>query len=125
MNFLPKSMDDTPVMIADEWTNQTTTVTAAKAYCFLGVLFDPRLRWKAQHKHTTQSVEAWINLVRRLTQSASGVSAGGMQQLYLEVVVPKITYAAEVWYTLPHKPKASSLKRTGSIAFTKSIQSAQ
>ena len=125
MNFMPKSTDDTPLTITDERANWMTTVAVAKTYRFLGVLFDPKLRWKAQHDRAARSAEAWINLVRRLARTASGVSVGGMRQLYLAVAAPKITYVAEVWYTLPHKPKASSQKRTGSIAFTKSIQSAQ
>ena len=104
---------------------RTTTVKAANAYRFLGVMSDPKPRWKAQHEKAAQPAITWINLVKRLSHMASGVSARGMRQLYLTVVVPKITYTAEVWYTLLHKSKPSNLKRTGSITFTNKIQTAQ
>ena len=48
-----------------------------------------------------------------------------MRQLYLTVAVPKMAYAAEVWYTLPHKTDPLHTKRTGSIPFTRSVQAAQ
>ena len=125
MNFAPRHSNNTPLMIEHARLGRTTIVKATNSYQFLGVLFDPKFRWKAQHKKATRSVETWINLVKRLTHTASGVSARGMRQLYLIITVPKITYAAEVWYTLPHKPKATSTRRTGSVTFTNKIQSAQ
>ena len=125
MNFAPRHTNDTPLTIHHAKMNRTTTVKAATTYRFLGVLFDPKLRWKAQREKAARSATTWINLVKRLSRTASGVSAGGMRQLYLAVAVPKITYAAEVWYTLPHKSKPSNLKRTGSITFTNKIQTAQ
>ena len=125
MNFSPKSIDDTPLTIARGGLNGDTTIKAMTTYRFLGVLFDPKLRWKAQHEKATRTTEAWINLVKRLARTASGISAGGMRQLYLAVAAPKMTYAVEVWYTLPHKSTPGNTKRTGSIKFTKGIQSAQ
>lgn len=125
MNFSPKTIDDTPLMITWDGLNRDTMAKVTTTYRFLGVLFDPKLRWKAQHKKATRSAEAWINLIKQLTCTASGISARGMRQLYLAVVALRMTYAAEVWYTLPHKSVIGNTKRTGSIKFTKSIQSAQ
>ena len=36
-----------------------------------------------------------------------------------------MSYAAEIWYTTPHKPNALSKKRVGSIKFTQKLKSAQ
>ena len=125
MNFSPRGSSDLPLTINHVRLRRATTVRATSAYRFLGVIFDPRLKWKAQHEKAARSAETWINLVKRLTRTASGISAGGMRQLYLSVAVPKITYAAEVWYTIPHKTKPTNLKRTGSVTFTNKVQSAQ
>ena len=38
---------------------------------------------------------------------------------------PKMSYAADVWYTLPHKVNESSKNRIGSVKFTNKLQSAQ
>ena len=125
MNFSPRSPNNTPLTIINNRTNRTTTVKAVNSYRFLGVIFDPKLKWKAQHERAAQSAEAWINLVRRLACTASGISASGMRQLYLTVAAPKMTYAAEIWYTIPHKKTDTSKKRTGSVKFTDRVQSAQ
>ena len=125
MNFAPRSSNDMPLMVTDARTSRTTTVKAANSYRFFRVLFDPKLRWKAQHECAAHLVEMWINLVKRLARTALGISASSMRQLYLAIAVLKIMYAAEVWYTLPHKPKESSLKRMGLVALTNRIQTAQ
>ena len=125
MNFSPKPTEDTPLTITRGGPNRGTTVKATSSYRFLGVIFDLKLKWKAQHEKAAHSAVTWINLVKQLARTTSGVSAGGMRQLYLAIAVPKMTYAAEVWYTLPHKLTSESAKRTGSVKFTNSIQSAQ
>lgn len=125
MNFSPKHSSDSPLHIAHHSSDRPTTVRPVNTYRFLGVIFDPKLKWKAQHEKASSSAIAWTNLVRRLAHTASGISANGIQQLYLTVAIPKMAYAAEVWYTLPHKTNETHTKRTGSIKFTNLIQSAQ
>ena len=125
MDFSPRSPAGAPLSISRRGSNDTTTIKPTDTYRFLGVLFDPRLKWKAQHELAAKSAVNWINLVQRLARTAMGISANGMQQLYLMVAVPKMAYAAEVWYMLPHKTDQSHTKRTGSIKFTNLVQSAQ
>ena len=48
-----------------------------------------------------------------------------MRQLYVAIAIPKMSYAADVWYTHPHKANESSKKRTGSIKFIQKLQSVQ
>jgi len=48
-----------------------------------------------------------------------------MHQLYTAIAIPKMSYAAEVWLTLPHKANDLSRKQMGSVKFTQRLQSAQ
>ncbi|KAF9789346.1 hypothetical protein BJ322DRAFT_978210, partial [Thelephora terrestris] len=94
-------------------------------YRFLGVLFDPKLKWNAQTERAGRSASAWINLVRRLARTTTGISAKGMRQLYTAIAIPKMSYAAEVWYTTPHLPTPNATRRTGSIKFTQKLVTEQ
>ena len=125
MNFSPKSHLPKSLTLLHPCTNRTTTVQSVQAYKFLGVLLDPKLKWTAQTERATRSAEAWINLVHRLARTSTSISAKGMRQLYLSIAVPKMTYAAEVWYALPRKMNPSSKRRTGAVKFTQKLLSAQ
>ena len=125
MDFSPNSHKESSLTISHSRTNRSTTVKSVQKYRFLGVLFDPKLKWTAQTENATRSAEAWINLVRRLARTSTGLSAGRMRQLYVAIAIPKMSYAADVWFTLPHKTSKSSKKRTGSVKFTQKLQSAQ
>ena len=125
MDFSPKPYQELTLTISHPRTNRSTTIRSVQTYRFLGVLFDPKLKWTAQTERAIRSAEAWINLVKRLARISTGLSAKGMRQLYVSVAIPKISYAADVWYTLPHKTSESSKKRTGSVKFTQKLQSAQ
>ena len=125
MDFSPKAYHESTLTISHPRTNRSTTIRSVQSYRFLGVQFDPKLKWKVQTERATRQAEAWINLVRRLAWTSTGLSARGMRQLYLAVAVPKMSYAADVWYTLPHKANEWSKRQVGSIKFTQKIQSAQ
>lgn len=125
MDFSPKPHQNSPLTVTHPYTQRVTTIEPVKTYKFLGVVFDPKLRWKAQTEKATRSAEAWINLVRRLARTSTGISAKGMRQLYTAIAIPKMSYAAEVWFTLPHKANSTSKKRLGSVKFTQKLQSAQ
>ena len=56
---------------------------------------------------------------------STSISAKGMRQLYISITMPKMAYAADIWYTIPHLPYESSMKRVGSIRFTQLVMSAQ
>ena len=70
-------------------------------------------------------MEAWINLVRCLARTSTGLLAKGMRQLYVLIAILKMSYAANVWYTLLHKAAEMSKQWMGSITFTQKLQSAQ
>ncbi|KAF9780522.1 hypothetical protein BJ322DRAFT_1011914, partial [Thelephora terrestris] len=121
MDFSTRPHQPTPLTLTDPYTNVSTTIAPSLTYRFLGVLFDPKLRWNAQTERASRSASAWINLVRRLARTSSGISAKGMRQLYTAVAIPKMSYAAEVWYTLPHHPTPDAKRRLGSIKFTQKL----
>ena len=125
MDFSPKAYEESTLTISHPQTNRSTTIKSLQSHRFLGVMFDPKLRWNIQNERATRLAETWINLVRRLARTSTGLSARGMRQLYVAIAIPKMTYAADVWYTLPHKASESSKNRTGSVKFTNKIQSAQ
>jgi len=125
MNFSPKPHSPMSLTLLHPRTNRSTTINAVQVHRFLGVLLDPKLKWTAQTDRAARTAETWINLVRRLARTSTGISARGMRQLYLSIAVPRMTYAAEVWYTLPHKMHPLSKKRAGAVRFTKKMQSAQ
>ena len=125
MDFSPKPHQSTPLTLTHPSTNSVTTIKPTRSYKFLGVLFDPKLKWTAQTDQAARSAEAWINLVRRLARTSTGISAKGMRQLYTAIAIPRMTYAAEVWFTLPHKANEHSKKHFGSVKLVEKLKSAQ
>lgn len=125
INFSPKPHHDTTLTITHPLSLRSTTVKPALPYKFLGVIFDPKLKWNTHMEKAVRSAEAWINLVRRLARTSTGLSAKGMKQLYTAVAIPRMSYAADVWYTIPHYPNGQTRKRCGSIKFTQKLIAAQ
>jgi hypothetical protein len=59
-------------------------------------------------------------MYRRLAKKSSGVNSKLMRRLYLAVAVPKLTYAADVWYTPIHLAEGLT-KRCESVGVTKQL----
>jgi hypothetical protein len=76
MDFTTRPHQPTALTITDPHTNITTTINPSLTYRFLGVLFDPKLKWNAQTERAGRSVSAWINLVRRLAHIDRHLSQG-------------------------------------------------
>ena len=125
VNFSPKPTQDTILTITQPSTLRTTVIKPALTYKFLGVIFDSKLKWNAHTDKAARSAEAWVNLVRRLARTSTGLSAKGMRTLYTAIAIPRMSYVADVWYTLPHYANGSSKKRSGSIKFTQKLTSTQ
>ncbi|KAF9784728.1 hypothetical protein BJ322DRAFT_1109440 [Thelephora terrestris] len=118
MDFTTRSNLPLPLTLTHPHTHRTTVVNATSAYKFLGVIFDPKLKWTPQGERAGRSANAWINLVRQLARTSTGISAKGMRQLYISIAMPKMSYAADVWYTIPHHPNGPDRRRTGAVQFT-------
>ena len=54
---------------------------------------------------------------RQLARPSAGVHSHLMRQLYNTVVVPKMTYVANLWYTLVNK-QAGRLQLSGLVGIT-------
>ena len=75
MDFSPKPYQESTLTISHPCTNRSTMVKSVKMYQFLSVLFDPKLKWMAQTERVARSGEAWINLIRRLMHTSTGLLA--------------------------------------------------
>ena len=87
---------------------------------FLGVTFDQELRWTEQAKSALAKATKWTLMYRRLASQSSGINSKFMRRLYLAVAVPKLTYAADIWYTPIHLEEGHT-RRSGSIGITNQL----
>jgi ribonuclease HI len=129
MNFPRSHRDLAPGALSLAKPNSDGTVSLSlvhlvPSYKYLGVIFDPKLRWSLHQTKALMTASFWSSRIWRLSKAASGVSSAGMKQLYNTVAVPRFTYGAEVWYTYLHKPVGSK-KTKGSVAITNKLRSVQ
>ena len=122
MNFYRSFRDTIPGDLVLDKPNRDRTVTmsaikAVNSYKYLGIIFDPGLKWTLQHAKVIASAIFWASQIWCISKPASGMSASGVRQLYNMVAVPGFTYRAEIRYTGLHKPKAEG-KTKGSVAIT-------
>jgi len=99
-------------------------IKSVDSYKYLGINIDRRLRWTVQMQKTISKATSYVLLFRRLTRQSIGVSANLMRKLYLSVVIPKMTYGLDVWYTPPHKLKGRK-RQTGSVKALKEFKKIQ
>ena len=102
----------------------TSTVSALSSYKYLGVIFEPSLRWKLQQAKAHASATFWTSRIWRLSKTTSGLRPKDARQLYMTVSVPAFTYGAEVWFTPLSKPGGTG-KLKGSVAITSKLRSTQ
>src|ERR1700720_2794442 len=129
MNFPRSFRDSIPGPLSLDKPNPDGSVTTSlthpvSLYKYLGVIFDPRLRWSLQHKKVLAAAMFWASCIGRLSKAGSGLSTAGTKQFYNTVAVPRFSYGAEVWYTNVYKPPGAA-KSKGSVAITKKLGSAQ
>jgi hypothetical protein len=91
-----------------------TVITPTTSHKFLGVIFDQELRWKLQVEHAVAKASRWVSLFKRIARNRSGLSSPLLRRLYKAVAIPKITYAADVWFTPIHQPPGAK-RRLGSV----------
>ena len=92
----------------------------------LGVILDSRLTWAAHHEKVREKAVKWTMAFKRFTRTASGMKMNEARKLYNAVAVPKITYAADLWYRTKKSPH-SNRKPTGfgPANLTKRLESIQ
>ena len=105
-------------------TFQGCTVTAQASHRFLGVIVDQGLCWRQHADFALTKAAKWTSAFRRLARPSTGVSLRLMRQMYCAVALPKMTYAADVWYT-PTRKKEGAKKTSGSVGIMKRLASVQ
>jgi hypothetical protein len=91
-----------------------TVIKPSVSHKFLGVIFDQDLRWKLQVENVVAKASRWVSLFKRIARNRSGLSSPLLRRLYRAVAIPKITYAADVWFTPIHLPPGAK-RRLGSV----------
>ena len=129
MNFPRSHRDTLPGNLVLNKTNpdgsiSAHSISAVLSYKYLGVIFDPSLRWKFQHAKAHASATFWTSRIWRLSKPSNGLKPGDARQLYTTVSVPGFTYGAEVWYT-PATKLEGGKKMKGSVAVTNKLRSTQ
>ena len=129
MNFPRSLRDPTPGSLSLDRPNPDGTTTNSltapiTSYKYLGVIFDPKLRWSLQYTKALAIATFWASKIWWLSKSASGVSTTGTKQLYNMVAIPRFTYGAEVWYTPLHRPEGAKNMR-GLVGITAKLCSVQ
>jgi hypothetical protein len=116
-----RSQRQHPVLELRLWGQRIEEV---RSYKYLGVVIDSRLTWHTQVERAVAKAMAWVLMFWRLTRPSTGVSSKLMRWLYLMVGVPKLTYAAEVWYMPPHIEEGCK-RKAGSVAACKQFEKVQ
>jgi hypothetical protein len=65
---------------------------------FLGVILDQELRWKPQADYALAKGTAYVLQFKCLSTMTKGILLRQMRQLYQAIVVPKMIYAASLWF---------------------------
>lgn len=102
----------------------TQIIQNVSSYRYLGLHFNPKLRWSAHTNKALASATYWTNKIWRLSKPSGGASARCMKQLHNTVLVPRWTYAAEIWLIPPHKPHLGE-RLCGSVGTLKKFASIQ
>lgn len=90
----------------------------------LGVILDQELKWHEQTAYVVKKGEDWIANFRRLSNMSDGLSPKHMSMIYRAVLIPKVTYGADVWYTETRKEEGRK-RMVGSRRIEKKLQSIQ
>jgi hypothetical protein len=112
-----------------------TTIQPSSTHKFLSVIFDQQLRWKEQAAKAVATGTVWVGQMQQVACMNHGFSTHAMRRLHQCVLIPRITYAADVWYTLVtryiKKPKAelrpgeTNKRDVGSVGFAVKLASVQ
>ncbi|OJA18739.1 hypothetical protein AZE42_12536 [Rhizopogon vesiculosus] len=103
---------------------QGAIIQPTPTHRFLGVIVDQGLRWNAQVDNALARGTAYILQLRRLSSSSKGLPMRLMRQLYQAVALPKMLYAADLWFSPILRENTNSLQH-GSIGVAKRISSIQ
>ncbi|CCA76397.1 hypothetical protein PIIN_10390 [Serendipita indica DSM 11827] len=122
-----KRSESTPLSLVTENSNDgpsTVIINPSQTYKLLGVILDQQLQWNKHQELVHSRAVKWTALFSRIHRVARGLPLRMGRQLYQSVAIPRIQYAADIWFTPPHN-NARKTRRTGSVAIIKKLQSVQ
>ncbi|QRV96882.1 Reverse transcriptase from transposon X-element protein [Ceratobasidium sp. AG-Ba] len=112
-----------------------TVIKPSSSHKFLGVVFDQQLRWKEQAAKAVASGTAWAGQIKRVARINHGFSTHAMRRLHQCVLIPRISYAADVWFTPITRSKKKPVAELeqgeknprdyGSVGFARKLASVQ
>jgi hypothetical protein len=103
---------------------QGSVIQPTPTHRFLGVILDQELRWKPQVDNAIARGTAYVFQLRRLSTTAKGIPLRLMRQLYQAIAIPKMLYAADLWFSPVYREGTDELQR-GSVGVAKRISSVQ
>jgi hypothetical protein len=103
---------------------QGNIIRPSPTHKFLGVILDQELRWKAQVDYAVAKGTAHVMQIRRLSTMTKGIPMRLMRQLYQAVAIPKMLYAADLWFTPAFKDGSDTPQR-GSLGTAKHLNTVQ
>jgi len=95
-------------------------IKEVESYKYLGVHVDGQLRWRIQENEAMAKATSYIMMFHRLTCMNLGIQPRLMQQLYISVAIPKMTYTLDVWFVPLHK-KEGRRNNSGSVRALRSM----
>jgi hypothetical protein len=90
---------------------QGSIIQPSPLHRFLGVILDQELCWKAQIDNATARGLAYVLQLHCLSTSAKGIPLRLMRQLYQAVAIPKMLYAADLWFSPMYRCERINLAR--------------
>jgi len=96
---------------------QGKEVNTVDSYRYPGIVIDNKLTWRKHEERAIDNATKWVMQCCCLARTNMGLSPRIMQQLYISVAMPKMTYGAEIWYNPPWK-KAGTKQKMGSARVT-------
>ena len=100
-----------------QMTIRGATIKPVPSHKFLGVILDQELRWKEHTAYAIAKGASYAMLLRCLSSPSHGISAKLIRQLYRTVAIPKMTYAASVWFQpMLHAGSPNSVRGSKGIA---------
>jgi ribonuclease HI len=103
---------------------QGITIKPAQSHRFLGVILDQELRWNKQVDNAIARGTAYVLQLRRLSAATKGIPMKLMRQLYQAIAVPKMLYAADLWFSPVYRDGSDTLQR-GSMGVAKKLTTIQ
>ena len=92
-------------------------IPTQRQHKFMGVMVDQELRWKQHMTYAIAKATKWVLTFRHLARPSAGICPCLMHQLLIAVTIPKMAYAANVWY-MPIYQLDSKERRSGSVGIT-------